>query len=255
MNRGGRCKSCARRTARSAVLAGIAALAAASAGCGARGRSGEQPVPDSYAFPGITGRRCDHTDSRVQDLAFSDIARPGTAGSIALWGLGSAPADTVVVSVRYTGDGELDWVQLLSSNVPTVNAAELLRLLRAALVERWREGAGVRLRMVGGHVDAILPSVVCEAYPVRRLPGVRRPLLTSREYLEYLEARGQRFDVLIRLDDQGRVMDVQLPQPTGYHAIDQYLVEYPRDWEYEPRLHDGIPVATTLRLSIRVGGH
>ncbi len=235
----------------------VLVLPALASACGGGPRPEQEPVPASFAVPGVTGRRCDHVGRRGEVPALTDLARAGTAGNIALWARGAAdaPGDTVLLSLRYADDGRLDWVRVLSSTMAPVQTAELVHLLQESLVEDWRGGSGVQLRLVAGRLDAVLPSVVCDAYPLRRLPGIRLPMLTSREYVEYLENRGRRFDVLISLDEQGRVMDVQLPHPTGYHTIDQYLIEFPRDWEYAPRLHDGIPVSSTLRLSVRVGGH
>lgn len=242
--------------AEAGALVVTAAVMMAAAGCGPGPRPGQEAVPPaSYAIPGVTGRRCEYTNRDGPLPALDDLARPGTAGSIALLTRGATDADTVVLSIRYGEEGQLDWVRALSFTAPPETVAELTRMLQQALTERWHQDSGVRLRVVAGRVDAVLPSVVCEAYPIRRTLGQPQTLITAQEYYEYSQVRGRRFDVLVTLDERGRVLDVRLPNPTGYHTVDQYLVEYPRDWEYEPRLHDGIPVPTTVRLSVRVGGY
>lgn len=230
----------------------MAVLLALQAGCGGMGRSGAEPVPANRAVPGAAGRHCLYVSNERRLPTLIELTRPGTGGSIALWGRGSTEADTVMLSVLYGEDGRLEWVQPIESTVPVARLSELLRLLQAAMAEQWREDWGVRLRLVGGDVDAVLPSVVCEAYPVHRVSATASPFLTQSDFLEYLDARGRVFDVMVDLDEDGRVRNVRLQHPTGYQGIDQYLRGIPWDWEFAPRLHDGIPVASTLRLTVRL---
>ncbi len=240
--------------ARSLVLLLLAGLTA----CGGAGRSGGgDPVPmeldrASAPLPGLIGRRCQLVSPRGELPSFSDMARLGTRGNIALWGQGVQPSDTVELSVRYGDDGRLAWARAIRSSLPEHRTAPLETLLLGTVFERGESDWGFRLFVVGGELTGTAPSVICPA-DIRR--SVRRtvPLPRTRSALVTMERiRGQSFDVLISLDEQGRILHVRLPRSTGESSVDQYIINWVLETEFYPKLHDGIPVATTIQETLRI---
>lgn len=217
------------------------------AACTSRG----QAAPDRPSLgdardeiPGMVGRRCHYTSETAPP--FEQLARVGTRGNIALWGWQLTAGDTVDISIRYGDDGRLVWAEAIRSTVAPDRVAALESLLLRTLEEEGPADWGVRLRVLGGDVVSTRPSVVCPAQPHNtNYTAVPAPA-TAREYYALNQARGRYFPVIISLDERGRILDVRLPQPSGIDVVDQMLIDWVFATDFIPKLHDGVPVATTL---------
>lgn len=230
--------------ARPATLA--AALSAALAGCAVGGAGTSALRPAAGELPGIAGRDCRLAFPRGESPALAELARTGTRGNIALWGLEMEATDTVELSVRYAEDGRLLWVETIRANVPEDRALALESLLLEALNDREQPDWGVRVLVVAGDVERVAPSVICAPEP--RSAGSVQPNIEAMR--DFRLVRGYRFPVRIALDERGSVLDVRLLRRTYSRAIDQYLINYIWDSNFEPKLHDGIGLPSTLELTI-----
>ena len=226
-------------------LAVAAAIALALSGCShVDGTSRVRPEPGE--LPGIAGRDCRLAHPLGSSPSLNELARAGTRGNIALWGRGMIEADTVELSVRYADDAQLFWVETMRSTVPQDRTLALETLVFDALDAREQPDWGVRLLIVGGSVERVLPSVICEPEP--RAAGSIQPNIEAIR--EYYRVEGYRVPVRIELDERGNVLDVRLLRRTYSRAIDQYLRSYIWDTSFEPKLHDGIGLPSTLELNI-----
>lgn len=224
-------------------------LGPAWAACGSASGRGA-PHLERAQLPGVEGRRCHYVNSRDDLPPPSDLVRPGTRGSIALWGRDMGAGDSVVLSIRYGDEGGLAWIRALHASIDSERVARLEDLLQASLHLDGPQDWGVRVRVAGGDLAGVEPSIVCPA-DVRR--GFRNPVAlptTSRDYHILNQARGREYPVLIALDERGGIMDVRLERPSGQYIVDQFI----RDWVFAtsffPKLHDGIPVATVIRKTL-----
>jgi TonB family protein len=228
-------------------------LVPAVAACGGRGQ-GAYPELEAarHAVDGVEGRRCFYITEPEVPPTLDLLTRPGTRGAILLWGSEAAPTDSVDVSIRYGGDGRLVWVRAIRSNVPVTRRVELERILAGGVTEEGPADWGLRVRVTGGHVDAILPAVVCP--PERGIPSGRvAPLLpTDREIMESQQARGRRIELAVSLDAQGRVTDVRVVRSSGSRLVDQYALDLARASPYSPKLHDGIGVPSIMSVPLQV---
>lgn len=229
----------------------VLVLAAGVSGCGIRGETMQTEARN--AVPGLAGRSCEFVGEPAVIPPFASLARLGTRGNIALWGLDAAASDSVVVSVRYGEDGRLAWVRSIGSSLPLDRVASLERLLLESLNERGPAGWGVRLRIIGGDFAGMEPSVVCPVEPRRGGSGLPVFLPSSQHGLRALQqVRGRSFPVEIAIDDQGRIMDVRLVRPSGSSVVDQFLVDWIYSVQFQPKLHDGIPLADTIERTLYI---
>jgi TonB family protein len=236
---------------RQAMMA--AALGLLVTGCGtARERPYTELEPARHAVDGLLGRRCHYIAEPRVPTNLDAMTRPGTRGALLFWGRDSAPGDTVELSVRYGSDGRLSWARSIRSTMAPDRAAELERLVGSGLEEHGPVNWGMRVRVVGGEVDAILPAVVCPPERGSRIGAAVAPVGTSREVAEANQARGRQLEVIVRLDEQGRVTDVRLLRGSGSRLLDQYAVDLARSYRYHPQLHDGIGVPSSLPLRLNV---
>jgi TonB family protein len=204
------------------------------------------------AIEGVVGRVCYYLTDPPAPASVDALARPGTRGSILLWGRGAAATDTVDVSIRYGRDGKLVWVRAIRDAGQPGRVAELEQILEAGLEEDGPADWGVRVRLVGGLVDQVLPSVSC---PAERGPPVGRvatPAVTMVDRQQAAQAAGRELEVEVGLDAEGRVVGVRLMQGSGSRLLDQYAVDLARAYRYEPRLHDGVGVPSTIQLRFSV---
>jgi hypothetical protein len=205
------------------------------------------------ALPGMAGRSCALASDPGGLPPFASLARIGTRGNIALWGTDLSVGDTVVLSVRYDDDGRLGWVQAIESSVGPEDALAVERLLLESLNETGPADWGVRLRLVGGDIVAMEPSVIC---PPEARRGLRRPVVpmaTSNRDIRALEqARGIRYPIHISLAADGRITGVHLPRPSGDTVVDQFLMDWVFGTTFQPKLHDGIRMATVIEEHIYI---
>lgn len=219
------------------------------------GRS-DTPYPElevaRQAVEGVAGRRCEYISDPVVPASLDPVTRPGTRGAILLWGGDAAPTDSVDLSVRYGGDGRLVWVRAIHSNVAADRRVELERILTGGLSQEGPPEWGMRVRVVGGRVDAVLPSVVCP--PERGAPTGRMasPMGTTREMQETWQTRGRQIEMAVGLDEMGRVTGVELLRGSGSRLMDQHAVDLARAFRYEPMLHDGIGVPSVIPVRLQV---
>lgn len=224
----------------------MVALLALLPACGVGG-SGTSPLrPEAGELPGIAGRDCRLAYPRGLPLSFDDLTRPGTRGNVALWGSEMGAADTVELSVRYADDARLLWVETMRSTVPEDRALALETLVLDALDAQEQSDWGVRVLVVGGVVGRVAPSIICEPEP--RSAGAIQPNIEAIR--EYRRVEGYRVPVRIELDERGSVLRVELLRRTYSRAIDQYLMDYIWNSSFEPKLHDGIGLPSTLELNI-----
>lgn len=230
-------------------------LATCLSACG--GKAGPAPVRAEAvgrdANTPMSGRRCQLASSADELPDFNSLVRVGTRGDVSLWGVDLPATDTVVVSVRYNDDGRLDWVEVIETSLTSDRVTGLERLLLASLNERGPQDWGVRIRLVGGDVADLEPSVICQ--PEVRA-GLRRPvvpMVTSGRDVRALErARGIRYPVQIFIDSQGRITNVRLPRPSGDTVVDQFLTDWALSTSFRPKLHDGIAMPAVVEQSLYI---
>ena len=225
---------------------GLVLLALLLAGCGAGGGG----VAPSAAVPGAQGRTCAYVMEAEDVPDVAALIRPGTRGNLALWGRDATGSDSVQVSLRYDEEGRISWVRALHSTMPPPRTAELERLIRGAVAEDGPPEWGIRMQFVGGAIAGVEPSVVCQPERSGDSGLVAEPLGTYREMSELYNTLGRRFNVQVRLDEQGRVMDARLPRSSGSRLLDQYVIDLARASRYQPKLHDGIAVPSLLTIRI-----
>jgi TonB family protein len=232
------------------ALLGLGGVAA----CGGP-RPTDDLVPARAAIDGLSHRRCGYLDREPLPRTLDELTRPGTRGALLLRAGGASPTDSVELSIRYRHDGRLDWVRALRANVDPGQVAELERVLAAGVHDTGPADWGFRLRFVGGHLDAILPAVVCEPQRTGDIPRVMPPTGSPQEMAEARRARQTSISVNVTLDETGRVTDVRLPHPTGSRLLDAYALELARAMAYLPRLHDGAGVPTRTTVTFRFPRH
>lgn len=227
----------------------LAILALALAGCG--GRGAQPPVPATSVIEGLRGRECHYTADFDATPSLRQLARPGTGGNISLWGRGLVPSDTVELSVRYAGDGRLQWVRAIRSSVGGERVAALEQLVLEAMNETAHGDWGVRLLVVGGDVVSVAPSVVCEPEREGMIGTLDNIPLSYEVYRDLYQLGGQPIPVRVRLDARGGILGVDLVRQTFSHWVNQFVRDFVRNTRFEPKLHDGIGVATTFEFNLR----
>ena len=225
---------------------GLVVLALLLTGCGAGG-GGAAP---SAAVPGTHGRTCEYVMAAEEVPDVEALIRPGTRGNLALWGRDASESDSVEVSLRYDEEGRLAWVRALETTMPAPRTAELERLIRGAVAEDGPAEWGIRMQFVGGTIAGIEPSVVCQPERTGASGMVAEPLGTYREMSELYNTLGRQFDVQVRLDEQGRVMDARITRSSGSRLLDQYVIDLARASHYQPKLHDGIAIPSLLTIQV-----
>jgi TonB family protein len=228
-------------------------LAVVLAGCAGRGGGPYADLgPARQAVEGLQGRTCAYVSDPVVPSTLDDVARPGTRGTILLWARGDGTPDTLEVSVRYGEDGRLSWVQAINGTGANDRRRELERLLTGGLSDEGPPDWGLRVRVVAGQVEAVLPSVICE--PERIVTGSRvaPPVGSAAEVAEAWAARGRQLEVAVSLDEAGRVLNVALLRGSGSRLLDQYAIDLARSYRYAPRLHDGIGVPSVHRYRLQI---
>lgn len=232
------------------VAAGLALLGVLTALAACTGTEpGTVPAPRAVV-PGTVGRTCHFVHPPGSSPPFTQLARLGTRGNIALWSRGLGPADSVELSVRYADDGRLLWVQAIRSNVTPERLEPLQGLLLEAMTDSIRPDWGVRLWVVDGEVTEVAPSVICPPRP-RRGSAIVPRVVDERTLQGLIRLSGRRFPVEVGIDERGNVISVRLVRPTGSYAADQYILEYVWRTSFEPKLHDGIGVSSVLETEIR----
>lgn len=227
----------------------MALVLVALSGCGRRGP--EVPAPAWSAVDAPGGGRCGYAAALGSVPAFRDMTRAGTLGNVSLWGRGMAPDDTVELSIRYADDGKPHWVRAVRSTVDTARVAALEQLVLEAMVDSAAADWGVRVLVAGGDVRDVAPSVICEPIRIRHT-GTLENIPLSREVFRDLYAlRGRPIPVQVMLDERGWVLGVELVRRTESHWVNQFIVDFVRNSRYEPKLHDGIGVATTYQFDLR----
>jgi hypothetical protein len=236
------------------VLLVLAVAAILSACGGARGGSAYADLePPRHAVSGVSGRTCHYVQQPVAPSNLDELTRPGTRGSILIWGRDATPSDTVEVSVRYGQDGRLAWTRAIRSNVAADRVAEVERLLLDGLFEEGPADWGVRVRLVGGGIDAVLPSVMCLAEQGPAISHPPRPTASREEMREATwQARVRQMEVDVGLDETGRITEVYMARTSGSRLLDQYIIDLVRLHRYHPKLHDGIGVPSTLPFRVRI---
>lgn len=233
-------------------VAGVLVAAVFAGGCTGGPEAGA-PEPARSAVEGLQGRICRYVSAHDAVPAFRDLARIGTGGNISLWADDLTDADSVELSIRYGDDGRLEWVEAIEATVDTHRVAALERLVLGTLEGYGQTDWGVRLLVVGGDVVSVEPSVICDAERVggssiwSSSPNVQRALV------EFFRVRGSRFPVRVTLDHQGRVLDVELIRSAYRRWVDQYIVDFVRNSMFDPKLHDGIGVASVVEIQLRLG--
>jgi TonB family protein len=218
------------------------------------GRSGsafaEHPPTRSPADH-AAGRHCTTLKRPPAPISLDEVTRPGTRGAVATWGHGAA-MDSVEISVRYGREGQLDWVRTTRGNVSADRAAELERIVRGGVYDAGPADWGFRVRLVGGHVQAVLPSVVCP--PVRTLMVGRRPppAGTDVDMAEMRQARGRRIELEVSLNEAGDVVDIRVTRTSGSRFVDLEAMDRALWIRYLPMLHDDKGVPSVLPLTFTV---
>lgn len=241
-----------------APLVLIPLLLGVASGCAGRG-SGERASdwrgilgPPQEAVPTPPARRCAYMDSPASLPTLQDVLGVGAGGSLGLWGYDGDPADTLELSIRYDRTGALEWVRLVRGPLSPPRATELERLVRDHVPARGKEDWGVRLLLTGdGTPTRVLPAVACRPTQESRTRAPQ-PVGTNREMAELYRARGRSVEVRVALDEEGRVVDAEVVGRSGSRLFDQYAIDLVRHTRFNPKLHDGFPVAsiTSVRYTL-----
>jgi TonB family protein len=205
------------------------------------------------------GRRCVNLARPPAPASLDEATRPGTRWAIMTWADRGQPTERVDVSIRYGAQGQLDWVRANGGNIPAVRAAELERILRGGVSDRGPADWGFRVRLAGGEVEGVLPSVVCP--PARKPTTGRRPRPTGTdaEMAESRQALNRRIELDVSLNEEGDVVDVRVTRSSGSRLMDREAVDRALWLRYLPMLHDDmgvpsvLPVTFTVRLVRRSG--
>lgn len=235
---------------RQAAVMMLATLA--MAGCAKRGGPYGDLEPARHAVDGLLGRQCHYVDEPLVPATIDVMTRPGTRGALLFWGRDATPADTVELSVRYGDDGYLAWVRAIRSTITPDRVAELERIVSAGLAEEGPPDWGMRLLILGGQIDAVLPAVQCRPEPRQRVGQVMGLMGTAYEMQEARQARGRQVEMVVSLDAVGRILNVRVVSGSGSRLLDQYAIDLARAYSYEPKLHDGLGVPSTLPLRFRM---
>lgn len=206
----------------------------------------------SRAIDGVAGRRCEYIADPVVPSTLDPVTRPGTRGAILLWGGDAAPTDSIDLSVRYGDEGRLAWVRAIHSNVAVERRMELERILSGGLSEEGPPDWGLRVRVIGGRVDAVLPSVLCPPERGAVAGRTARPMGTPREVQEAAQTGGRQIEMDVGLDERGRVTGVHLRRSSGSRLMDEQALDVARAFRYQPKLHDGIGIPSVMPLRLRV---
>jgi protein TonB len=54
----------------------------------------------------------------------------------------------------------------------------------------------------------------------------------------------------LRVDPNGRVVDVRVSETSGFNALDAAAVEAVRDWRFRPAQRAGVPVAASITTAV-----
>ena len=236
-----------------ALIALALALLPALSACSSRPGTDGRPALARNAIPGLLGRHCEYVSSSSQLPSFSHLARLGTRGNVSLWGHDLAPTDSVVLSVRYDEEGNLAWVHAIQSSLAADRVIPLEQLLLRSMNEQGPTDWGVRVRVVGGEIAGVEPSVICPAEPRTGLGAPVIPMPVTRDEVVALQnARGRRFPMEISLDELGMIRGVRLARSSGQAAVDQFLLDWMHNSKFHPKLHDGIRLATTFQRTVYI---
>lgn len=228
----------------------VGALAVALGACGA-GSAGPDAPRARSVVDGTVGRMCRYVMPPDATPTFAELTRLGTRGNVALWGREMGPADSVELSVRYGDDGRIQWVEAIRSTVSPERLGPLQRLVFEALDEEGPADWGVRLLVVAGDVAAVLPSVTCDPERSAGAGVWANPPSNPAAVRDFYLVRGRRVSVRVALDERGRVQDVRLRESTYSRWVDQYILDYVRNSSFEPKLHDGLGVATVFEIQLQ----
>jgi TonB family protein len=221
-------------------------------GCSTReGHAYQERDAGSSIADDAAGRRCTLLTSPAIPGSIDAATRPGTRWAIARWAEGATAADSLDLSVRYGGEGRLDWVLAVRGNVPVQRAQELERIVLAALSDEGPPDWGFRIRLVGQEAS-VHPSVVCP--PARRPVSGRRPppAGTDVELAEARAALNRPIELEVSLNGAGDVVDVRVTRSSGSRLMDGEAVDRALWIRYLPRMHDEVGVPAVLPVSFRV---
>lgn len=232
------------------LLLGLAGCAGRSGGEDGASLPLELGRPTS-ADRGLLNPQCGPVEDPASMPPLGDLVRPGTRGNLSLATADFEAADSVTLSVRYDDQGRLAWVRPIASSVGPERTASIESVLFDNVVRDGPGNWGFRLKVSEDRAE-VLPSIVC---PARVRQGVRRPVypprtVSARAAVDRLA--GLPVELVIAIDERGRVIRAALPRSTGDRGLDQYLVESVMEIDFFPRTHDGVAIPTTIRRSIRV---
>lgn len=165
-------------------------------------------------------------------------------------------SDSATFSVRYDEAGRLAWVRAIQSSLAPDRVAPIERVLLESLNERGPHDWGVRVRVVGGDVVGMEPSIVCPAEPRTGMPDRNVvPISTLREYQWLSRVRGRYYRMQITINEDGRPIEIRMERSTGERTLDHYLMEWIHQIDFHPKLHDGMRLASTFTKTVYVPRH
>jgi hypothetical protein len=226
---------------------------AGAVSCSGLGSGG--PVPPDYlshAAGDPRTRSCRFVTDPGALPPFTALARPGTRGTLALMDRDMPPADTIELSARYDETGRLAWVRGIRSSLPQRRVARLEELLLGALNPEGPPDWGFRMHVAGGDIVTIAPSVRCPPEVRQGMRGMVSSPVTSGRQLAVREVRGRPYRAWISLDARGRVVGLRMDATSGHRIDDEFIAQYILSLTFEPQLHDGIPVPSTIRETIYI---
>jgi TonB family protein len=238
------------------LLLATSTMAGCGTGSGASTRPAHVTSADRRALPGLAGRSCRFASGYDDLPSFRELADPRTRGNLALWGSSMEASDSVTLSVRYDETGRLAWVRAIQASLAPDRVGPLERLLLETLNERGPGDWGIRVRVVGGDIAGIEPSIICPAEPRTGMYDRNVvPISALREYQWLPRVRGRYYRMRITIDEDGRPIEVRMERSTGERMLDHYLMEWIHQIDFHPKLHDGIRLASTFTRTVYVPRH
>ena len=235
-----------------AVLFASALLASSA---GAAVSSGGAPSPSDTGRS--QGRACPiaTTPARLPDIAtLLDV--DAFLLALAAEPIDTAAADRMVFSIRFSPNGEREWVQALGDPGDAAQRARLQRLIAAHLKQQTAatEPWALRLQIRPGD-SAQLSLAHSEVCPVEIIPGRATNAggslgLLDREEMEELR-RARPVEVTVEVSPTGQVLAAELRRRSGSRILDDEALNRARDSKYRPALVDGFPVTGRFVLGSR----
>lgn len=166
------------------------------------------------------------------------------------------PPHGVLFSIRFTQEGQVQWVEAIDGELPQAQPDQLQQLVIRTIRNQPAAGQpwSLRLQIVSGGIDALRVGR-SETCPVERImtsaSRIAKGVATmSMDDLADLQRAGP-FRVGVWVGASGQVLNIEMLQSSGSRIQDEMALKAARDGKYLPALVDGIPVAAQYEIRSR----